>query len=357
MPTLAFPSLPDAQPTTTWLDLMDRDASNDTSNDPSSSASSSSSVSASSGASSAPSSSSSASSSGTSQKWKHFDCGTNVGHASKEFLDKSHALYTKKLTNAAPGGSYNYAAKRADFFAERDAAAAATSIAIDTYFHIVTTAASANAITQDMATKQMQTLNTVYNTFNVHFNLKNTSFTTNDAWAIGASDSDDLAMKNALRQGTYSSLNIYFQSDLDGGILGKCTLPAQITGYVPPSAYANDGCNVNANTMPGGNIDQYNQGQTAVHETGHWLGLLHVFEGYSCDASNVGDLIADTPQQSVSTDGCPTGPPAQDSCPGLPGVDSIHNTMDYSYDSCYQGFTTGQATRILTLWPQFRQNR
>ncbi|KAF2097395.1 zincin [Rhizodiscina lignyota] len=273
--------------------------------------------------------------------YKHFDCGTNITHASDHFLQTSKQLHQSKA-KGAPGGKDRYHYKRQS-----------SPISVDTYFHIVTKTdpTSVSSVTQDMATNQIQALNKAYSAYNINFNLLNTSFTANDVWAVGAATADDLAMKNALRQGTYASLNIYFQTDLSGDILGQCTLPSQITGTVPPSAYANDGCNVNANTMPGGNIDMYNEGQTAVHETGHWLGLMHVFEGNSCTGD--GDLIADTPAQSTSTDGCPTSPP-KDSCPDQPGVDSIHNIMDYSFDSCYQGFTDDQAQRMQTLWPMYR---
>lgn len=282
-------------------------------------------------------------SNGPKKVYKHFDCGTNITHASKHFLDTSRTLHQNHLKGlkGAPGAKDRYHYKRQN------------PITVDTHFHVITQtdADSVASITQDMATQQVYALNKAYNVYDIHFNLLNTSFTANDVWAVGTADADDLAMKTALRQGTYNSLNIYFQTDLDGDILGKCTLPSQITGTVAASAYANDGCNVNANTMPGGSIDQYNQGQTAVHETGHWLGLMHVFEGYSC--AGTADLIADTPAQSTSTDGCPVAPP-KDSCPDQPGVDSIHNIMDYSYDSCYQGFTDNQVQRMQDLWGTYR---
>ena len=117
-------------------------------------------------------------------------------------------------------------------------------------------------------------------------------------------------MKQALRRGPYSALNIYFQTNLSsppytytyngGGVggstalLGYCTLPTSITYPVPGSDgavkaveypmvdYATDGCNVLAGSMPrapqGSRVSGYDLGKTAVHEVGHWFGLLHTFQ-------------------------------------------------------------------------------
>jgi hypothetical protein len=121
------------------------------------------------------------------------------------------------------------------------------------------------------------------------------AWTTNDAWAVREKD-DDEAMKSSLRQGTYKTLNLYFQTDLSGGVLGRCTLPSAIAnGKSDHTVYANDSCNINAHTMPSGTLQGYNSGMTAVHETGHWMGLLHTFEGYSCEGP--GDYIDDTPMR------------------------------------------------------------
>ncbi len=72
-------------------------------------------------------------------------------------------------------------------------------------------------------------------------------------------------------------------------------------------------------------------GKTAVHEVGHWFGLLHTFQDNTCTAGDSGDFIDDTRQESVATTGCPAG---KNSCPGLtaPGADPISNFMDYSTD-------------------------
>lgn len=77
-------------------------------------------------------------------------------------------------------------------------------------------------------------------------------------------------------------------------------------------------------------MQEYDQGKTAVHEVGHWFGLLHTFQDTTCASSDGGDYIDDTPQEATSTSGCPVG---KDSCPASPGVDPVNNYMDYSSDA------------------------
>ena len=102
--------------------------------------------------------------------------------------------------------------------------------------------------------------------------------------------------------------------------------------------------------MPG-TSDQYagayDLGLTLVHEAGHWVNLEHTFFG-GCNAK--GDFVDDTPAMKVPTSGCPIG---KDTCPE-PGLDPIHNYMDYSYDACYNQFTAGQVARAQDAWLYFR---
>ncbi|OCL10376.1 zincin [Glonium stellatum] len=278
--------------------------------------------------------------------YKHFDCGTDSSAATEEFMQTVQSLHSN--SNPSSGSP----AVRAASIVARNST---TPINVPVVFHIVASSAKKDAITSAMAQSQFQELNRAYGSAGIQFALANMSWTVNDSWAVGGTDADDLAMKQALRQGSYATLNIYFQTDLAGGVLGKCTLPSSVGGgTVAASAYANDGCNVQAGTMPGGAVAGYNQGKTAVHEAGHWFGLLHVFEGNSCDGD--GDFIADTPQQSTSTDGCPTAPP-KDSCPSDPGLDAVHNYMDYSTDACYTGFSPLQQARMMSMWGMYRQGK
>ncbi|DAA79174.1 TPA_exp: Extracellular metalloprotease [Trichophyton benhamiae CBS 112371] len=214
-------------------------------------------------------------------------------------------------------------------------------ITIDTYLHVLTSGQTGN-IPDSQLQAQINAMNQHYSQAGVQFKLVKATRTDNANWASGR---DEAGMKKALHMGTYSSLNIYFIPNLSSGLLGICYFPRANPSQ---TTIIMDGCMVRSGTVPGGETTNYNQGKTATHEVGHFLGLYHVFsENGSCvDA----DMVADTPAQSKKTSGCPS---SQDSCPGG-GVDSIHNYMDYSYDVCMNQFTPGQANRIAQSWRAFR---
>lgn len=172
-----------------------------------------------------------------------------------------------------------------------------------------------------MVTDQIAVMNSNFAPHAISFTLVGTDRTINANWSL---DGSELQMKRALRKGPYSALNLYFQKSLSGA-LGYCYFPDRV---VPGSAdFYYDGCTIQYNTVPGGNLTNYNEGKTATHEIGHWFGLFHTFQGNSCEGR--GDMIKDTPQQLNATRGCPVG---RDSCPTVAGLDPIWNYMDYSYE-------------------------
>ncbi len=159
-----------------------------------------------------------------------------------------------------------------------------------------------------------------------------------DQW--GQPDADSREMRKQLHVGNRSALNLYL-SKPDQGLLGYSSWPFQ-------GALEQDGVTVHSESMTGGNKSGYNQGDTAVHEVGHWLGLYHTFEG-GCGRTN--DGVADTPREAHPSYRCPT----RDTCTA-PGLDPVHNFMDYSFDSCMDRFTAGQAARMAESWQVYRAN-
>jgi hypothetical protein len=143
-------------------------------------------------------------------------------------------------------------------------------------------------------------------------------------------------MKNALAWDTTKYFNIY-TNDANGA-LGYATFPSQTAGD------REDGV-VLLHTSVGRNAPQggiYDQGRTATHEVGHYLGLFHTFQGGCGTGYSAGDLLSDTPPQSQPQFDCPTGS-AANSCGGTADV---HNYMNYTQDTCMFRFTTEQINRM-----------
>ncbi len=97
----------------------------------------------------------------------------------------------------------------------------------------------------------------------------------------------------------------------------------------------------------------YNLGRTATHEVGHWLGLLHTFQGGCGTADPPGcyssaDLVCDTNPDATSHFGCPGGT----SCGSYPIP--VENYMEYTDDACMELFTPEQANRTRCSLTSYR---
>ena len=227
--------------------------------------------------------------------------------------------------------------------------ASVTGGVIDVYFHVIRrgTGVSNGDITTTMINDQMAVLNAAYASSGWAFNLVATDRTTNTTWYNGcASAGTEIAMKNALHQGTADDLNVY-TCNLGGGLLGYATFPSQYAG-----APSRDGVVLLYSSLPGGSAVPYNQGDTATHEVGHWMGLYHTFQG-GCARNAVtgGDLVSDTPAEKSPAYGCPNG---RDSCRNIAGLDPTENFMDYTDDACMFEFTSGQDTRMDAQFTTYR---
>lgn len=94
----------------------------------------------------------------------------------------------------------------------------------------------------------------------------------------------------------------------------------------------------------------YNQGRTATHEVGHYLGLYHTFNN-GCGTSScytTGDRICDTNREANPRFGCPG------SASSCSSSDPYHNYMDYSDDLCMWEFTEEQSNRMRCSLEHYR---
>jgi len=218
------------------------------------------------------------------------------------------------------------------------------SVTLQTYFHVINTGSglSNGDIPQSQIDLQMQVLNDSYKSMGVFFSLKAVDRTTNSNWYTATPGTRaEEQMKTALRKGGAADLNFY-TNNMGRGLLGWATFPWDYT--TNPTM---DGVVILFTSLPGGTKVPYDEGDTGTHEVGHWVGLYHTFQG-GCKLD--GDQVEDTPPEKAANYGCPIG---ADTCPE-PGVDPIHNFMDYTDDSCMYQFTPGQATRALGMISQYR---
>jgi hypothetical protein len=150
--------------------------------------------------------------------------------------------------------------------------AAAATISIKVYWHVTATSTSVSGgyITQASLDKQLEVMNDAFAPHGISFTQAGVDWTVNSNWA---SDRAELAMKKALRKGTYADLNIYFTPSMSA--LGYAYLPTAVSAG--SNAFYQDGVTIRTSTVPGGSETNYNLGHTATHEIGHWLGRK-----YSC---------------------------------------------------------------------------
>jgi hypothetical protein len=167
-------------------------------------------------------------------------------------------------------------------------------------------------------------------------------------------------------------LNYWVGADGTGsGILGYAQFPSSTLEPV-----SSDGVFINYQTWATNScytMSDFNMGRTAVHETGHYFGLLHTWgdDGNSCTGDDFADItttgsscslpaalfnpaglgntasdVGDTPNQAGENSGCPSSSVITDACTAAGGGVMYQNMMDYSNDACLSLFTKKQVERM-----------
>ncbi len=150
-------------------------------------------------------------------------------------------------------------------------------------------------------------------------------------------DSDKMKFSSEMGDDAWDAKSYFniWVCDLDG-----------LAGYASrPGAPANrDGIVIDFSAFSIGGSGGFDMGKTAVHETGHWLNLRHLWGDEYCGSDEVGD----TPKQAGYNTDCPSG--IQVTCSNGPTGDMYMNYMDFTNDACMNLFTLGQKERMRALF-------
>ena len=232
------------------------------------------------------------------------------------------------------------------------------TVTIPVYFHILTTKDEKEGLVSKAdVLKQIDVLNAAFsgkgkpgvNGIDTPFRFEyaDMEVTPNDEWFGMAYDDDptkaERDAKEKLNIKDPAVLNIY-TARLAFHRYGWARWPWDIAKGV-------DGIVLRYSTLPGGSTYHFNEGDTATHEVGHWLGLFHTFEG-GCNFP--GDGMSDTPAEAGQGEGCP---PNSNSCPDDPGDDPVWNFMDTTWDRCMYTFTSEQSEHMDAIHLEYRTKK
>lgn len=157
-----------------------------------------------------------------------------------------------------------------------------------------------------------------------------------------------IALKDSIQVNPDSFLNVWIVNGVTNGGTGIeafATFPKDLT--TSPQL---DGIVIDYNyfgTFPN-TPSSRDGGRDLVHEIGHWLSLLHVFQG-GCDdnatCATEGDCCCDTPPQALQLYDCQF---RKNSCKdeSPDERDPVRNHMGYSDDRCKREFTECQKARM-----------
>jgi hypothetical protein len=222
-----------------------------------------------------------------------------------------------------------------------------SDISIPIAFHVIYASDNSGYVSEAAVSDQVNVLNSSYSSWGISFTLSSLDYTENDTWFYNDNESQ---YKFQLAISPATTLNIYTTSA--GGYLGYAYLPNDFN----ENSYMH-GVVLHYQSLPGVYNWQYDEGDTGVHEVGHYLGLLHTFGNFNngnYGDCTVGDYVEDTPDQDgteeenvyVCNDNLNT-------CPD-DGNDPVHNYMNYADDECLDEFTAGQEERMKYMLDTFR---
>ncbi|GKY90956.1 hypothetical protein MPSEU_000068400 [Mayamaea pseudoterrestris] len=317
--------------------------------------------------------------------------GNSGGHGDGRMLDygsnnsnhtaSSHLHVTKQLRSLAKSTSYlcgsqsptdelkiNMGVAVSDWKKANEANRrnlASVQYTIKVAVHVIYDASKGYVSQSDIQSGYMTALQKGFSNTPFNFTLAQVTYTENTDW-YDCSAGNEQNFKQSLRVPGRNVLNVY--------LCDPWSNFGEYGSYGWSSFPNNAGTNQDGIVMINPSVvDGISAFQTLVHETGHFLGLFHTFEG-GCQPGTwtnfgytmSGDGVTDTPahfgptEDYIGSDSCWTAY-VLDTCMDADGVDSgvdpVDNMMNFLTPTCWSQrgrFTDGQIERMLAAYEQYR---
>jgi hypothetical protein len=238
-------------------------------------------------------------------------------------------------------------------------------------FHVIH-AGGTGTVSDSQINAQLRVLNEKLGPLGYHFIRHSVTRTDNPLWhTMLWGEESEFQAKLALSVDHTQALNFYIASpryrDKNGVVQSALGL-ASFPWWLDQQDWwdsRRDGVIVDYTTLPGAAPGIFDLGHTAVHEVGHWIGLLHTFQGGGQLAQGDPDGCV-VPGDEVPDTGYERGPYfgpgegfacealSRNTCPDA-DLDPIRNYMDYADDRCMSEWTPGQDYRARGQMQRYRR--
>jgi hypothetical protein len=210
-------------------------------------------------------------------------------------------------------------------------------------------------IQQSDLQEQLVILNDAFIELNIEFRIGEILNYTNDKWYLALSSNKE---EDIVYNGYFEDMvnNLPLNGNQMNVIINGCDLLGQASLPFEEDTYRTkydhviiNRYSLNGKKVPGSKTVM--EGDTLIHEMGHYFGLYHTFHSTidsGCaiepfDGCSEGDLVNDTPPQRFCHQyDCDN----KDSCTYDSVKDDIKNYMGYNPDYCMSYFTNGQYIRM-----------
>lgn len=194
----------------------------------------------------------------------------------------------------------------------------AATVQIDAYAHVLV-AKKLDEPAGQLVKGKFANLNDNFRPWGYHFNLVDFDVQIKPEWT-GSVDAAKPSQQTT-RQGDYRTLNVYM---VEGANSGVCSYPKKKGVTLTQQDVIEDGCFV-----PWGNSTT---ASTMTHEVGHWMNLVHVFQGGCAGTDFCDDTFpqADASQARPKIDGDLSSCPVQPQCDGK-GKQNVLNFVSQIY--------------------------